>query len=279
MSEAVRVLAEVDSIAASEFAVHLKDFVQNISPPDDPDVATWKEEWEHRAGTEFIPSLEQTCREMNSMLRMAADRRIPFQRLLAMLGCLKPETKGSGTSCVAAAVGAYFRFQTDYKSGVLEIVNTPGIDTDTIASMYGCLVGVRIGSTKIPDRWATAVQDYEYFISAAHALARIALRTCSENELRVDVSLIRRRESPNVLELARDRTIDKNRRVLHDLLGPGWVQSVSEQKIKSGGLMLLAEVALDSGQTVKFRSFRGGQHPRQRTERTRVAEDGQPYLL
>jgi len=277
IAEAVRVVVEVNGgLSPREYAGHLEDFVARISVPDVPEVTDWKADWESMTKNSFDGALERTKQEMISMLRLGRDVRIPYRHVLTQLGCFKPATKGSGTGCVAAAVAAYLRWPRDYKTGVLEIVNAIGIDTDTIASMYGNLVGVLVGSTEIPDRWSTQMQDYEYFISVADGLSKIALRRAKQNDLRVDVSMIRQREGADVVELAQGRTVNKNQRVVHGLLGPGWVQAVHDQEVRSGGQMLLIDVALDSGQTVKFKSFRSASEVRRvRASRDEVAQSGQ----
>ena len=257
IAEATRVLAGAGNITKPELTAHVVDFVERIEIPSGEDFDSWLSMWEREAGRPFMSALTDTKSEMKSMLRVAANTDLPLRQALSTLGCFNPATKGSGTACVAAAIGAYLREPADYRAGVLTLVNTLGIDTDTIASMYGTMVGVRVGSTRIPDIWTARVQDYEYFISVADTLTKIALRTAKHNDLRVDVSLVKRREATDVVELTKARTVTKNQRVMHYLLGPGWVQAVSEQRIRSGGLMLLADVIFDSGESVRFRSFRG----------------------
>jgi ADP-ribosylglycohydrolase len=271
IAEAIRVLSETTHLTSKEFLHHLGDFEDKIAVPVDPRMQSWKVSWERQASRPFDGELQQVKREMKSMLRIAGDTHRPFAETLSRLGCFKPATKGSGTACVAAAVNAYLREPGDYVEGTLRIVNTLGIDTDTIASMYGSMVGVRVGSTHIPDRWSVKIQDYEYFIAEADVLAKIALRLPKENDLRVDVQMVRQRETADVLELTRARSVSKNQRVVHYLLGPGWVQSVNEQETRSGGRMLLADVVLDSGQCVRFRSFRSRTTGRPRPTQTKSA--------
>jgi len=269
MAEAVRVVAERDKpLPPQTYVDHLFEFVAAASVPNEPSIAKWEADWERATDTSFHDAFESTKREMTSMLRLASNLALPFPQLLTQLGCFAPATKGSGTGCVVAAIAAKMRWPDNFPTGVLEIVNTIGIDTDTIASMYGSLVGVTIGSTKIPDRWSVKMQDYEYFISAADVLSRIALKRAKENELRVDVPMIRQRESADIVELTRGRAVNKNQRVVHKLLGPGWVRAVHDQEIRSGGRMLLVDVVLDSGQSVKFKSGA----PSSKSAARRVAE-------
>ena len=288
MAEAVRVLAANEHFeSVGQYARHMRAFVTDISVPEGREIADWKLKWEERSGESFDEALSDTKRELDRMLVAATDVRIPYQELLNTLGCFEPATKGSGTACTAAAIGAFLRWHKDYKNGVLEIVNTRGIDTDTIGAMYGCLVGVSIGSTQIPDRWSTQMQDYEYFLAVADALTKIALRDSVRNELVVDADLIEGRER-DLVELTEARTITKNQRVMHRLLGPAWVQSVSEQQRRSGGLMLLVDVVMDTGQTMRFHAYRGkppkgssGSQPLPMTPKakSKIAKVSQPSLL
>lgn len=276
IAECVRLLAAVDNLTKKEIASHLTDFVEGLDVPARLALDSWQSQWEKEAGRPFRKALDEAKREMKSMLRVAGDTRPSFERTLSELGCFTPATKGSGTGCVAAAINAFLREPFDYRKATLRIVNTLGADTDTIGSMYGALVGVRMGSTRIPDVWATRMQDYEYFISVAEALTKIGLRDAAENYLRVDVPMVRKRESSDIIELTRERRVTKNQRVLHYLLGPGWVQAVHEQRTRSGGRMLLADVSLDSGQSVRFRSFRADSPPKERDREAELEGGGRP---
>lgn len=260
IAEAVRELSSTTHLTNIEFLEHLCSFVQLLETP--AQMSEWVNQWNQRSGRIFNQDFEATKSEMVSMLRLASDTKTPYRELLVRLGCFTPATKGSGTGTVAAAIAAFLREPRDYARGTLGIVNTLGIDTDTIAAMYGSMVGIRLGSTAIPDRWAVKMQDYDYFLSVAATLVDIALREAQENELKVDVEMVRRRETDNVLEVTRLRTVSKSQRIYHHLLGTGWVQAVNEQEVR-GGRILLADVALDSGQSVKFKSFRSLASPLQ----------------
>lgn len=275
IAEAVRLLAEAQFITKAEIVAHLLDFVGRIRVPAREEFLAWLSTWESNAGRPFPPALEETKSEMQSMLRVAANPDLQLRQTLSTLGCFRPATKGSGTACVAAAIGAFLREPSNYRQGVLSLVNTIGIDTDTIASMYGTLVGLRVGSTNIPDVWSANMQDYEYFISVSHALTNIALRVAKQNDLRVDMSLVRKREGTDIVELTRERTVTKNQRVIHYLLGPGWVRAVSEQQVRSGGMMLLADAVLDCGQSVRFRSSRPARGPRRGKKAPRPPASGE----
>lgn len=255
IGEAVRLLSQATPLKRGQFIDDIQEYVGSLRVPSHVSLQSWQAEWAQRAAHPFLDEFGRVKGEMLGMIGVAADIGPAFGATLQELGCFAPATKGSGTGTVAAAINAYLRYPKEFERGLLAIVNTLGIDTDTIAAMYGSLVGVRLGSTRIPDRLAVKVQDYEYFLGVAEALVDIALRKTNENRLRVDVGMVQRRES-DIVELTNTRTISKNQRVVHPLLGPGWIQSVSEQRTRSGGLMLLADVALDSGQSVRFRSHR-----------------------
>lgn len=255
MSEAVRLIASTPSVTQRQFIQHMRDIVRSVAIPDDSDLLAWRDDWDRVTGHSFDEALSGAGHELESMLAVAVDHKLDNADMLRQLGCFDPVTKGSGTACVAAAIGTFFRWPSSYQEGVIALVNSRGIDTDTIGAMYGSLCGAHIGSTRIPDRWCVQMQDYEYIIAVADALAKIALDRAIQNELVVDADLIERREE-NILDLTRTRAVSKHDRVMHPLLGPGWVQAVSEQRIRSGGEMLLADVVFDTGQSLRFRSFR-----------------------
>lgn len=280
MSESVRLIAESEGqMPPRDFAQHIEAFVRGISRPKEASLRDWQQAWEEANHASFEAALEMTKQEMVSLLQRAGDSKVPYRKTLTELGCFEAATKGSGTGCVAAAISAFLRWPDDYGHGVLEIVNTHGIDTDTIGSMYGNLAGLRAGSTNIPDTWSVQMQDYEYFISVANVLAKISLRRATDNDLRVDVDLVKEREGHDVVELAHGRTISANRRVVHSLLGSGWVKAVNEQSVKSGGLMLLVDVALDSGQSFRFKSFRSRQKLGREERRKPSARSRQQQLF
>jgi ADP-ribosylglycohydrolase len=256
-AEALRVLSEGSALTDRSLISHLWDHVEGIVVPSTPPFREWRARWEKAAGKSLDVALGDTRQEMRLLLELAGDGvQRPLADVLTEMGAFRNQTKGSGTGTVAAAIHAYLRTPDNYRAGVIELVNCLGIDTDTIAAMYGSLVGVRLKSLAIPDIWASRVQDYEYLLTVADVLASISLRQAKSNPLRVDVTMLRQRERNGLVELSRSRIITKGQRVMHDLLGPGWVQAVSEQSVRSGGTMLLADVVLDTGQTLRFKSFR-----------------------
>jgi ADP-ribosylglycohydrolase len=270
IAEAARVLAESASLTSRDFVVHLQTWIPNINLPDSEEFRVWKKTWDRVGGAAFGEGLESTKKEMQQLLALVSDVAEPLDKVLRKAGCFDPTTRGSGTGSVAASIGAFLRYFHDYEAGVKTIVNTFGIDTDTIGSMYGGLVGARRGSLAIPEKWSSGIQDYQYLVSVADALSRISVREpLDENPLAVDMDLVRGREDRDVLVLSRNRSVSKGQRVVHHLLGPGWVHAVNEQVTRSGMQMLLAEVVLDSGQSVKFRSSRPG-------KRSKVENPKQP---
>ena len=255
IAEAVRLAASVESMTLRELQAHLLEYTADLQMPADDWFRVWLREWDKGAEDSYSIGFDKTKAEMGQMLKLAFDTRVEFRQVLNDLGCYKPSTKGSGTACVAAAIAAFVRAPTAFKEQTIRIVNEIGIDTDTIGAMYGALAGARIGSTKIPDEWSPSMQDYEYFLSVADVLTRIATRSAKANYLRVAIPDIRGREH-DITELTKARVVSKGQRVLHDLLGAGWVQAVSSTTVRSGGQMLLADVIFDSGQSARFKAFK-----------------------
>lgn len=248
-----------DPIESETFVRKLMSAIHSISAESaGAEILDWVKRWDLVTGSSFEEALAETKQEMLGLLDVAFTIRSKEpEDVLKMLGCFTPRTRGSGTATVAAAIGLFFRFGGKYQQAVIRAVNLVGTDTDTIASMMGTLIGAYKGIVEIPERWVTGLQDYQYFLRAAEAVTRIALRRAEGNDLFVDHSRDRFDTSEDVVTLARDRALATGQRVSDPLFGRGWVDSVHSQQIRrrGGGTLLLARVKFDIGQSCVFRSY------------------------
>ena len=75
-------------------------------------------------------------------------------------------SSGSGTVTILSAVYLFSKYVSSPELGILIPAYSRGIDTDTIASITGGLIGALIGSDWIPPEWK-CVQDCDYIKSLA----------------------------------------------------------------------------------------------------------------
>jgi len=243
------------------FLQNIKDFTNNLTLDTlDNSLANWIERWNLDSSQTFQSLWNLTRTEMVRFIDIAASsRQHPLSRVMHELGCFNPQTKGSGTSTVAAAIAIFLRHGGNFEHTVLEAVNMIGTDTDTIGAMAASLVGAYQGYFGIPDRWAKQMQDYDYFLRVSEALSRIASQTATGNELLPDYSYEQMYRGRNIISLTKSRIVVEGQRVSHPLFGLGQVTGVSSQAIrrKGGGNILLAKVAFDVGQSCIFRAYAG----------------------
>jgi ADP-ribosyl-[dinitrogen reductase] hydrolase len=78
---------------------------------------------------------------------------------------------------VPAALHAWMRFPTDYRSAVLSVIACGG-DTDTTAAITGAIVGAGVGEQEIPTEWIEGLWEWPYSISWIRGLGeRLAAKT------------------------------------------------------------------------------------------------------
>jgi ADP-ribosyl-[dinitrogen reductase] hydrolase len=72
---------------------------------------------------------------------------------------------------VPAAVFAFFRHPTDYRTAIEEVIRCGG-DTDTVAAIVGALIGIRVGVKGIPEMWRTRHCDWPWSLRRLTRLRR-----------------------------------------------------------------------------------------------------------
>lgn len=85
------------------------------------------------------------------------------------IGGLKKSINGAGDIAAVSAIYFASKYASNPSQGIKEAAFMTGIDTDTIASMVGGLLGILLGSKWIPVEWRN-VQDSDYLCHIATSL-------------------------------------------------------------------------------------------------------------
>jgi ADP-ribosylglycohydrolase len=283
--EAVRVCAGWKSDApVPDLVAEVASYVGSLGLPGDPDLTEWFGIWNNGSERRFDEVWEETRREvlvaLDGVVRQAAARNA-LPHYFHELGCFDRATKGSGTGTVLAALTVFKIFHGDFEEAVVATINQLGSDTDTIGGFVGTLCGALRGYEAVPTRWASELQDYEYFMRVAEELARVSAGVGSGGSSLLPQRSGNMAELPDLLQLLRRKQISKGERVYHELFGPGWVESVDGQRLrrKDGARVVFAFVRFDIGQSCKFKYLEFPQRgPRVQTGPIRPTDPEQSHL-
>ena len=170
-------------------AAWLKHLLELCSKEYPALVDTWKEEkefsewvkgWNQQAIEEnytFETAWESCCNETSHRLKLILEKysRADIVSTLRDFGCFYKNTKGSGSGTVSAAIlflCHFFDFTEvnpeKFTDVLLPVVNTLGIDTDTIGYFVGGMLGTYSGSLSIPDTFIETLQNSAYIASLAN---------------------------------------------------------------------------------------------------------------
>jgi ADP-ribosylglycohydrolase len=94
---------------------------------------------------------------------------VPDDLVLDGLGARNPKVRGSGTVSALAAMFVAARYAADPATGLRVAAYASGIDSDTIASMAGGLLGAMVGDAWMPPLWRD-VQDASFLQRLADGL-------------------------------------------------------------------------------------------------------------
>lgn len=72
---------------------------------------------------------------------------------------------------VPVVLQAWFRYPEEFEEGIIELIRCGG-DTDTMAAIYGAIVGARVGKEGIPKKWLDRVDDWPYSLRWIEKLAK-----------------------------------------------------------------------------------------------------------
>ena len=247
-----------DTIVKTDFLNDLQDTISQIEIPQTQEFNEWIAIWNNSPRLPFEIQLDNVKQEVISDLAKISQLPNSFQSIhsyMEKLGCFQPETKGSGTATVLAALSIFLQAEENVEKAITWTINQLGSDTDTIGSFVGGLCGASYGYDVIPHHWTTDLQDYYFFLRIATEITRItegrglggyAFLPDGNGELAA---------LPKLLEVLKTGEINKGERVYHPVLGSGWVESVDAQSLrrKDGGRALLVRVSFDMGQSCKFK--------------------------
>ncbi|BAX80829.1 ADP-ribosylglycohydrolase family protein [Labilibaculum antarcticum] len=258
----------VDKTAFSpkEFIVGLgKEFEKNfiLDFMEQDEFKSWLNKWNENQDKEFKTVYQEVLKETLVYLRILykglENDDVPLD-VLKKLGCLAPQTKGSGTSTVLGGLYLSLRFFSKPTDGILEAVNTIGSDTDSVAAFTGGLLGAIYGSSIIPEEWRK-VQDANYLERIADDLYQIH---CGTSTKEVEVNLLISSESIDKIESSKYK---KGNRVHFTSLGLGEITNVDFQKpLTKGKFNLILSVTFDLGQTCIFHALLNGEVPETKVE-------------
>jgi len=245
-----------------EFIVRLgQEFEKNFTLDfmEQDDFKAWHDKWNENQDKEFETVYQEVIKETIVYLRVLykglENNEIPFE-VLKKLGCLAPQTKGSGTSTVLGGLYLSLRFFKDPSAGVLEAVNTIGSDTDSVAAFTGGLLGAIYGTSMIPNEWR-GVQDANYLAQVADDLFQIYSGTSNKG---IEDDFLMGGESIDKIESPKYK---KGNRVRFTPLGMGEITDVDFQKpLTKGKYNLILSVSFESGQTCIFHALLNGEMPK-----------------
>lgn len=221
-----------------------------LSFADSSEVKDWLKVWDSSAPIPFSKVYAETIGETQGLLRTIysalRDKSDPFV-ILKKLGCFDPNTRGSGTSTVAAGIFLAAKYCDRPREGVKVAVNAVGSDTDSIAAFTGGLLGALHGLGGVPTAWKR-VQDHDLLTQTASRLLAI-----SEDRFVEQTEVEQNNIEGKILDSITNDEYRVGDRVFSTAIGCGAVTSVNRQKtVTSGKYNLLVEICFDSGQTCVF---------------------------
>jgi ADP-ribosylglycohydrolase len=134
-----------------------------------------EEEWRRAAGEAYWKIWENTVDEVTSLLRRAQSAMqegalVVGPEALESFGAFDKRISGAGTVAAASALFLASRYAVSPMQAVVLAASSRGLDTDTIASMTGMLLGALHGPGWLYDA-AGGVQDSAYLRMISRALA------------------------------------------------------------------------------------------------------------
>ena len=212
------------TIVKTDFLNDLQDTISQIEIPQTQEFNEWLAIWNNGPHLPFEIQLDTVKQEVISDLAKIHQLPNSFKSIrsyMEKLGCFQPETKGSGTATVLAALSIFLQAEEDVENAITWTINQLGSDTDTIGSFVGGLCGASYGYDVIPHHWTTDLQDYYYFLRIATEITQItegrglggyAFLPDGNGELAT---------LPKLLEVLKTGEVNKGERVYHPVLGSG----------------------------------------------------------
>ena len=226
------------------------DFQQKFKLPFlvKPEFASWLKEWNQSSSERFELLYENTVLEVQNQLRFlyqSIKQELSVQETLVKLGCLSPNTKGSGTATVLGGLYFTLKFHNKPLIAIIEAVNSLGTDTDSIASFTGGLIGALHGQGIIPKKWM-GVQDEKYLNFLADRL--LSISEDSVKELFVPLKF----DIKKLNDIKND-DFEKDESVEFYPLGCGSISMIDRPPtLTKGKYNLVMEIIFESGQSILF---------------------------
>ena len=248
------------SLSRSDLVEELAGRLERTDPPPAPEFDEWVAVWNRGADTSFANLMEKVAQETAADLIHLAE--LPSdatatRRFMEALGCFRPETKGSGTGTVLAALAIALQERDDVHQAIPWTINQLGSDTDTIGSFVGGLCGAIYGTDFAQSVWFYELQDHDGLSMAANRMGRIVRREEAAEPCPASNQTHWKENLPKAPDSIRSGVLSEGDWVFHHLFGHGKIDEIETQPFRndSDGQVRLVRADFNNGQSCKFRSF------------------------
>ncbi len=249
-----------NSTTRTDLASELIALLKGIAPPPLPEFDEWLAMWNRRADTTFDNLLEKVTGEAAADLVHLTE--LPpdataARRYMETLGCFRPETKGSGTGTVLAALAIATAERDDIQQALPWTINQLGSDTDTIGAFVGALSGAIHGPDFAQSIWLYELQDYEGISHIADCTRRITDRLFPYRPVSPFRPTGLKGPPPLLMERLQANDLSEGEWAHHPVLSEGKVQKVTTQPLRNDpqAQVRLVRVEFDTGQSCQFKVF------------------------
>lgn len=249
-----------DSMTRAELAGELLDLLEGIAPPPVPEFDEWLTMWNRRADTTFDNLLEKVTGEAAADLvhltELSPDA-MASRSYMEALGCFRPETKGSGTGTVLAALAIATAERDDIQQALPWTINQLGSDTDTIGAFVGGLCGAIHGPDFAQSMWFYELQDYEGISNITRRMGNIVNRRFPSQPVSPFQPNGLKKSPPLLMERVTADDLSEGEWAFHPVLSEGKVIKVTTQPLRNDpkSQVRLARVEFDTGQSCQFKTF------------------------
>ena len=249
-----------ESITRAELAEELTGLLEVASPPPAPEFHEWLTVWNRRADTPFSNLMEKVAQETMADLVHLAE--LPSdadatRRFMEVLGCFRPETKGSGTGTVLAALAIALQERDDIQQAIPWTINQLGSDTDTIGSFVGGLCGAIYGTDFAQSAWFYELQDSDGLSMAGNRMGDIVRREGPAEPGPASTESDWKANLPKMPDDIISGDLSEGDWVFHHLFSHGKIDEIETQPLRNDpdGQVRLVRADFNNGQSCKFRSF------------------------
>lgn len=221
---------------------HFPSAIALKSLKSDNIIMSWIDNW-NAGDLSFEDVYCQTQDEVVVLLReifLALKYEQDDESVLTKLGCYAKETKGSGTSTVAAGIYLALKYAAKPQTAILCAVNSIGTDTDSIAAFVGGMLGALHGKNVIPSKWQD-LQDSKYIEGLAERLLAVTNGNVDEN-------------IPNIVSTSFEKDLfNVGDTISMASLGMGKITNVNRQPtLMKSKYNLILDVVFDDGLTIRL---------------------------